>query len=38
MGVIVKPDVIDIIEKKRLQWYDHVKRTPEEKMPKLIME
>jgi hypothetical protein len=35
MGVKRKPD---IIEKKRLQWYDHVKRMPEERIPKLIME
>jgi len=38
MGVKGKPDVIDIIEKKRLQWYGHVKRMPEERIPKLIME
>jgi hypothetical protein len=38
MGVKRKPDTIDIIEKKRLQWYGHVKRTPEEKITKLIME
>jgi len=25
MGVNGKPDIIDIIEKKRLQWYGHVK-------------
>jgi len=35
MGVKGKPDTI---EKKRLQRYGHVKRTPEERMPKLIME
>jgi hypothetical protein len=28
MGVKGKPDFIDIIEKKRLQWYGHVKRIP----------
>jgi IS5 family transposase len=33
-----KPDIIDIIEKKRLQWYGHVKRMQEEKLLKLIME
>jgi hypothetical protein len=32
------PYIIDIIEKKRLQWYGHVKRTQEERLPKLIME
>ena len=26
------------IEKKRLQWYGHVKRMPEERIPNLIME
>ena len=25
MGVKGKPDIIDSIEKKRLQWYGHVK-------------
>ena len=30
--------IIDIIEKKRLQLYSHVKRMPEERIPKLIME
>jgi hypothetical protein len=38
MGVKGKPDIIDIIEKKRLQWHGHVKRMPEERIPKLIME
>jgi hypothetical protein len=37
MGVKGKPDIKDIIEKKRLQWYGHVKRMPEERIPKLIM-
>jgi hypothetical protein len=37
MGVKEKPDIIDIIEKKRLQWYGHVKRMPEERIPKLVM-
>jgi hypothetical protein len=30
--------IIDIIEKKRPQWYDNVKRMLEERIPKLIME
>jgi hypothetical protein len=38
MGVKGKPGIIDIIEKKRLQWYGHVKRMPGERIPKLIME
>jgi hypothetical protein len=25
-----KPDITDIIERKRLQWYGHVKRMQEE--------
>jgi hypothetical protein len=29
MGVKGKPDIIDIIEKKKLQWYGHVKWMPE---------
>jgi IS5 family transposase len=38
MGLKVKPDIIDIIEKKRLQWYGLVQRMREEKIRKLIME
>ena len=38
MGVKGKPDIIDTIEKKRLQWYGHVKRMPEDRLSKLIME
>ena len=38
MGVKWKPDIVDIIERKRLHWYGHVKRMPEERTPKLIME
>jgi hypothetical protein len=30
-------DIIDIIEKKRVQWYGHVKRMPEDRLTKLIM-
>jgi len=33
MEVKGKSDIIDIIQKKRLQWYDHVKRIPEEIIP-----
>jgi hypothetical protein len=29
MGVKEKPDIIDSTEKKRLQWYGHVKRMQE---------
>ena len=38
MGVKEKPDIIDIIERKRLQWYGHVKRMQDKRLPKLIME
>jgi hypothetical protein len=38
MGLKEKPGIIDIIEKKRLQGYGHVKRIPEERIPKLIVE
>jgi hypothetical protein len=38
MGVKRKPDIIDIIEKKSLQWHGHVRRMSEERIPKLIME
>jgi hypothetical protein len=37
MGVKGKPDIIDITEKKRLQWYGHVKRMLGERIPTLIM-
>ena len=30
MGVQEKPDIIDNIEKKRLQWYAQAKRMPEQ--------
>jgi hypothetical protein len=32
------PNIINIIDRKRLQWYGHVKRMQEERLPKLIME
>jgi hypothetical protein len=38
MGVKGKPKIIEIIKMKRLQRYGHVKRMPEERIPKLIME
>ena len=38
MGVKGEPDIIDIIERKRLQWHGYVKRMPEERIPKLVME
>jgi hypothetical protein len=38
MGVKEKPDIIDFIERKRLQWYGHIKRMQEERLSKLIME
>ena len=38
MEVKGKPDIIDIIQKQRLQWYGHFKRMPDERIPKLIME
>jgi hypothetical protein len=38
MGVKEQLDIIDIIKKKRFQWFGHVKRMQEERLPKLIME
>jgi hypothetical protein len=38
MGAKGKPEIIDIMEKKRLQWCGHVKRMPEERILKLVME
>jgi hypothetical protein len=38
MGVKGKPEIIDIIEQKRVQWYGHVKRMPDERIPTLIMD
>jgi hypothetical protein len=35
MGVKGEPDIIGIIERKILQWYGHVKRMPEERIPKI---
>ena len=37
MEVKEDPDIIDIIERKRLQCYGHVNRMQEERLPKLIM-
>jgi hypothetical protein len=38
MGVKEKPSIMYIIERKRLQWYGQVKRTQEERLPKVNME
>jgi hypothetical protein len=38
MGMKGKPDITDIAEQKRLQWYGLVRRMPEERIPKLIMD
>ena len=38
MGVKGKPDILDIRQQKRLQWYGHVKWMPEERITKLIMD
>jgi len=38
MGVKGEPDIIDSIERKRLQSYGHVQRMSEERIPKLIMD
>jgi hypothetical protein len=38
MGVKGKPDIVDVIERKTLPCCGHVKRMPEERIPKLIME
>jgi hypothetical protein len=38
MGVKEKPDITDVMGRKRLQWYGHVERMQEERLPKLIME
>jgi hypothetical protein len=38
IGVKGKPDIIDIIEKKRLQCNGHVKRIPDERIQELILE
>jgi len=38
MVVKGKLDTADIIQQKRLQWYGHVRRMPEERIPKLIVD
>jgi hypothetical protein len=38
MGVKEKPDIIDIIQRKRFQWYGQVKMMQDKRLPKLIME
>ena len=38
MGVEEEPDILDNIEKKRLQWFGHVKRMSDERLPKQILE
>jgi hypothetical protein len=38
MRVKKEPSNTYIIERKRLEWYGHVKRTQEERVPKVIME
>jgi hypothetical protein len=38
MGVNEKQDIIDFIERKRLQWHGHVKWMQVERLSKLIME
>ena len=38
MGVKGKPEIIDIIEKKRLQLDGHVRGMLEERIPKLILD
>jgi len=38
MGQKRRPDIIGIIEQKRLQWYGHGKRMPEDRIPKLIID
>jgi hypothetical protein len=38
MGVKGMPDIIDIMQKERLQWYSHGKRMSEKRLPKLILE
>ena len=37
MGAKRKPGIRDIVEQKRLQWYGHVEKMPEERIPKLII-
>jgi hypothetical protein len=37
LGLIEKSDIIDITERKRLQWYGHIKRMQEERISYEIM-
>jgi len=38
LGVKGKPYIVGVGEQKRLQWYSHAKRMPEERIPKLIVD
>jgi len=38
MGVKGKPEIIDIIERKMLQRYGHIKRMQDDRLQKLIMD
>ena len=33
---VQKPAIVDIIERKRLQWYGSVKRMQEQRLPNLL--
>jgi hypothetical protein len=38
MGVKGNPDIMDILEKKILEWYGHFKGMPEDRIPKSFVE